>query len=153
MELELSAEREKALAIVIDEIIPPSADGRLPGAGQVGVAAHVWRSLLKMPALAEMVAQGLDALAELAKSRGAERFTALARAAQLEVMNQLAASEHSFPPILALHVYAAYYQHPRVHELIGLDPRPPHPKGYEMEPDDLTLLDPVRRRPRMYRSV
>ncbi len=30
--------------------------------------------------------------------------------------------------------------------------RPPHPKGYEMEPTDFSLLDGVRRRERLYRE-
>ena len=66
---------------------------------------------------------------------------------------RLAAAEDCFPPALVLHVLGAYYQHPRVLSALGLDPRPPHPDGYRMAPDDLALLEPVRRRPRMYRSI
>jgi hypothetical protein len=52
-----------------------------------------------------------------------------------------------------MHTYAGYYQHPRVMSALGLAPRPPHPLGYEMGADDLSLLDPVRRRAKMYREV
>ena len=45
------------LASVLDEIIPPSADGRLPGAGEVGVATHVDRALANLPDLRTMVAR------------------------------------------------------------------------------------------------
>ena len=41
----------------------------------------------------------------------------------------------------------------RVVAALGLEPRPPHPKGYEMGTDDLTLLDPVRRRGPRYRAL
>jgi hypothetical protein len=46
----------------------------------------------------------------------------------------------------------AYYQAPRVVEALGLEARPPHPKGYEVELGDLTLLDEVRRRGKLYRD-
>jgi hypothetical protein len=34
---------------------------------------------------------------------------------------------------------------------LGLEARPPHPAGYAIEPNDLSLLDPVRRRAELYR--
>jgi len=40
-DLQLSPEQEQTLACVLDELIPPSADGRLPGAGRLGLAAAV----------------------------------------------------------------------------------------------------------------
>ena len=33
-----------------------------------------------------------------------------------------------------------------------MEPRPPFPLGYEQPPDDLSLLDPVRERPKLYRD-
>ncbi|HUI24603.1 MAG TPA: hypothetical protein VL403_00860, partial [Candidatus Kryptonia bacterium] len=47
---------------------------------------------------------------------------------------------------------AGYCQHARVVEALGLEARPPHPQGYQMEPNDLTLLDDVRRCPKRYRD-
>ncbi len=34
-----------------------------------------------------------------------------------------------------------------------MEARPPFPDGYEVESDDLTLLDAVRGRPKLYRVV
>ena len=51
-----------------------------------------------------------------------------------------------------MRTYMAYYSNDRVLEGLGLEPRPPHPGGYAMEPNDLTLLDDVRRRPKLYRK-
>ena len=48
--------------------------------------------------------------------------------------------------------YAGYYQNPAVLEALGLEGRPPHPKGYEIGPDDPQLLDPVRARAPFYRE-
>jgi hypothetical protein len=53
---------------------------------------------------------------------------------------------------LLVHAYGAYYTHPRVVEALGLPPRPPFPKGYDVPATDFSLLDPVRRRAKLYRE-
>ena len=53
---------------------------------------------------------------------------------------------------LIFHTYMGYYQDGRVMEALGLEARPPFPLGYELEPGDLSLLDPVRRRPKLFRE-
>ena len=61
-------EQRTALACVLDEIIPPSEDGRLPGAGEIGLAEHLEQNVTE---LEPFVVQGLAALDELAAGRGA----------------------------------------------------------------------------------
>jgi hypothetical protein len=147
-----SADEARVLAGVLDDIIPRSPDGRLPGAGEIGLADFIAEALGKMPELRDMIVQGLSALDDLARRRTSQGFAALAQPDRRAVLNELASSEHAFPPVLILHTYAGYYRHPRVVAGLGLEPRPPHPKGYEMAPDDLTLLDAVRRRRPLYRT-
>jgi hypothetical protein len=45
----------------------------------------------------------------------------------------------------------AIYRNDRVVRSLGLDPRPPHPRGHELEDGDWPLLDPVRARAPMWR--
>ncbi len=142
---ELSEDR--TLVAVLDEIIPPSDDGQFPGAGQIGLAGHVEEALQDAPELRVMIMQGLSDLDTQARSRKATDFAALPRADKIQLLN-----EWGFVLPLTLHTFTAYYQHPRVLAALGLEPRPPHPKGYEMQPNDLSLLDAVRRRPKLYRE-
>ncbi|MBX3026207.1 gluconate 2-dehydrogenase subunit 3 family protein [bacterium] len=142
----------RALAHVLDDIIPASPDRGLPAAGALGAAAYVERSLAAMPGLKAMVADSLTQLDALARTRHPGGLDAMRPEERAAVLLEHAGSEHSFPPILILHAFAGYYQDPRVLELLGLPPRPPHPEGYAMEPDDLSLLDPVRQRGRKYRQ-
>ncbi len=151
--MSFSEDERRLLAHVLDEIIPPHDDGRLPGAGELGVATHVENALGTTPDLARIIADGLAALENIARRRAPRGFAALSREERLAVLNELAPTEHAFPPIFYLQAYAGYYHHPRVLEVLGLDPRPPHPQGYRMEPDDLTLLEKVRQRPKMYRPL
>ena len=140
-----------ALSAVLDAIIPPSADGRLPGAGALGLAAAIEE---RLGAMGAFTARGLDALDAIARERGARGFAALAPTARADALNAHATADPGFLPGLVFQVYSAYYQHPRVQEALGLEPRPPHPKGYALEQPDLdALLTPVRARAKRYREV
>lgn len=94
-----------------------------------------------------MIAQGLSELDHQARRRNASSFAALSRGDKVQLLN-----EWGFVLPLSLHAFTGYYQHDRVVVALGLEARPPHPKGYEMKPNDLTLLDAVRRRPKLYRN-
>jgi hypothetical protein len=140
-----------ALSAVLDALVPRSADGRLPGAGELGLAREIEE---KLGAMCAFTARGLDALDALARERGARGFAALAAGERADALNAHAATDPGFLPGLVFQVYSAYYQHARVHEGLGLEPRPPHPKGYALEQPDLdALLAPVRARAKLYRDA
>ncbi len=147
-----SDHEQRALSAVLDEIIPPSGDGRLPGAGELGLVRHIEQVLQQAPQVGPAITQGLSALDELARSRNAPEFAALSHQDKQEVLKQLVPTQPGFLPSLIFHTYVGYYQNGRVVEALGLEARPPFPKGHEMEPNDLTLLDPVRQRPKLYRE-
>jgi hypothetical protein len=147
-----SPDEERALAGVLDEIIPARSDGKLPGAGELGLARYIEQAVQQSPDLGRAIAQGLAALDDLAGRRGAGGFAALSSQDKLKALNEIATAQPGFLPGLIFHTYAGYYQDGRVMEALGLEPRPPHPDGYEMEPCDLSLLEAVRRRPPMYRE-
>jgi hypothetical protein len=142
-----SDDETRVLALVLDEIIPPSPERGLPGAGEAGVAAYVEQVLRALPDLRLLVTQGLADLGALARDRHGRRFAELPRTDRQALL-----ADQGFVFPLTLHTYVGYYQTPRVAEALGLESRPPHPQGYEMEPNDLSLLDPVRRRPKLFRN-
>lgn len=147
----LTAEQERILDRALDDLIPPSADGRLPGAGAVHLAPYLANALSPTPMLWDMIVESIDALEKMARARHERGFTALARDEQGKLLADLGSSANAFPPVLMIHTFAGYYQQPAVLAVFGYESRPPHPRGYEMEPDDLSLLEPVRQRGRVYR--
>ena len=50
-------------------------------------------------------------------------------------------------------VLQCYYRDDRVLRSLGLELRPPFPKGYPLEQGDWSLLDPVKTRPSMWRRT
>jgi hypothetical protein len=148
----LTPAEESALAAALDALVPRSGDGRMPGAGELGLARRVAEVARGAPDLAAAVRRGLAALATLARARGAAGVEALPVPEREALLRELAEREPGFLPGLLFHTFAGYYQHPQVLEALGLEPRPPFPKGYAMAASDLdALLAPVRARPPLYR--
>ena len=50
-------------------------------------------------------------------------------------------------------ILQCYYRDDRVMRSLEMEPRPPFPQGFEVEQGDWSLLDPVKRRGKIYRSV
>jgi hypothetical protein len=152
-EFAFSPDEARSLAAVLDTLVPPSGDGRLSGAGALGLAGAIEEAVRRSPELGVAIRFGLAGLEALARRRDPGGFAALAAPEREAALRELAVEQPGFLPGLLFQTYAAYYQHPRTLEGLGLEPRPPHPKGYAMETGDLGLLDPVRRRPPLYRKV
>ena len=144
---------QRALSCVLDQIIPPSADAKMPGAGELGVVEYIERALQKTPDLQPTIADGLAAADALAVDRGARNFETLPETQRPQVLEELTTSHPGFLPSLLFHTYVGYYQDPRIAAALGMERHPPYPGGFSMEPGDLSLLDVVKKRPKMFREV
>jgi hypothetical protein len=142
----------ETLAAALDEIIPPSADGRLPGAGFLAAGERFASIVRLMPGLDLALAGGLAALDDVARKRGATGFAALSGADRLAVLNEVAASDGGFVPSMMFVAFTTYYVEDRVVAALDLEARPPHPQGFAMGANDPTLLEPVRSRGKLYRE-
>src|SRR5438045_2461550 len=78
----------RLLTSVLDEIIPPSDDGRFPGGGELGLARYIDEALQKAPELKSMIVQGLSDLENLAHSRTTTNFAALPKEDKLQLLNE-----------------------------------------------------------------
>ncbi len=139
---------------LLDEIVPASADGRVPAAGTLGVVDFLASKAADDPALAALLRTVLKRAAALAESRGAS-FEALDAAGRIAVVEALERAEPDAFTALLQSAYMGYYSRPDVRPHFGLSDRPTQPDGYELpddDPDELAdLLAPVRARGRCYR--
>ena len=62
-----SDHQARILAEVLDAIIPPSADGLLPGAGRIDLAGAIEDALRQTPEVLAMIVQGLSSIDERVK--------------------------------------------------------------------------------------
>ena len=131
------------LDAILDTLIPPSEDGRMPGAGSLGLSEAV---LAQTAAEREVVEAGFEA----ARQGG---FVGLDLPARTAFLRELEGTQPAFVSTLYVPACTAYYQHPKVWVGLGLEPRPPHPKGYDLEAGNLEGLERVRSRGKLYRDA
>jgi len=127
-------------------MIPTSAEFDVPGADDPVIQADIVATLGRDTAL---VREALDQLARLAGQALADLDPARREA----VAVQLRASGGDAVMTLTRVVLQCYYRDDRVVRSLGLEPRPPYPKGHVLENGDWSLLDPVRARPPMWRPA
>ena len=142
----LTATQTEDLRAIAGVIIPASAAFNVPGADDPAIQADMLATLGRD---APLVREALDQLARLAGGSFAQQ-DARTREAVGQELRKLGG-----PAVAALTrvVLQCYYRDDRVVRSLGLDPRPPFPKGHELEQGDWSLLDPVRARPPMWRKA
>ena len=127
-------------------IIPASATYGVPGADDDTIFSDIVNSI------------GRDhndvcaALAELRTLAGGPLAT-LSAARRSEVAVKLRAEGGAAVGVLTRIVLLCYYRDDRVMVSLGLEARPPFPKGHVLEQGDWSLLDPVRARKPFWRPV
>jgi hypothetical protein len=134
------------LRAIAAEIIPASAEFDVPGADDPVIQADILATLGRDSGL---VREALDRLALLA---GAP-LASLDPARRQTVAMELRVAGGEAVATLTRVVLQCYYRDDRVVRSLGLEPRPPYPKGHVLEEGDWSLLDPVRARPPMWRRV
>ena len=143
----LNEEQERTLIALLNLIIPPSEDGKMPGAADVGFFAYMHNENLY-----SWIREGLLSIGEESRNMYGKEFSMLSGTNQTQLIDRLRRKLFRFFSQLATHVMLCYYQHDRVLEAIGLEVRPPFPHGYLVEDGDLTLLEAVYERGKIYRD-
>lgn len=143
---DLTADQARDLRVLAGMIIPPSTVYDVPGADDEKIFNDILRSLERdrddiRRALVHLEAIGGCAFADLEAARRAEVAAAF--------------REVGGTPLAALVrvVLLCYYRDDRVMRSLGQEARPPFPKGHVVEQGDWSLLDPVRARKPMYRTI
>ncbi|SVA46534.1 uncharacterized protein METZ01_LOCUS99388, partial [marine metagenome] len=146
----LDSDQQRTFGAILDMIIPASGDGRFPSAAETDVLGYVAKT---DPKLLETVRIELDRLNTMSENLHGLVFGDAHETVRQELLDEIRGKEPQFLRGLALQTVTCYYQDDRVMEAIGMEARPPFPKGYEVVAGDLSLLDPVRARGQVYRDV
>ena len=134
----LSAEEVGLLRQVAGLMIPQSEAFGVPGADDPIIFADVLASLGRdLPAIREALS-----LIKQAQQSDAAALAAMLTSTRPDLCTSLVSV-----------ITRCYYRDNRVMNSIGMAVRAPYPEGFSIEPNDLTLLDPVKARGRRYRLV
>ena len=142
----LTLAQQDDLRAIASVMIPASTEFDVPGADDPLIQADILATLGRD---ADLVREALDALAQLAGQPLASLDPAQREAVALELRTKGGAAVATLTRV----VLQCYYRDDRVVRSLGLEPRPPYPKGHMLEEGDWSLLDPVRARPPMWRRV
>jgi hypothetical protein len=142
----LTSAQRNDLRSVAAMIVPASEQYGVPGADDAAIQADI---LVTLGRDTEMVRSALDHLARLAGMP----LSDLGEIAREAVARQFRATGGAAAATLTRVVLQCYYRDDRVLHSLGLELRPPFPRGYSLEQGDWSLLDPVRARPPMWRRT
>jgi hypothetical protein len=143
---ELTPAESRDLRCIAGMMIPASSEFDVPGADDAVIFADIigtmGRDLVHVrEALGSLAALAGGSLADLQPAR---RDTVVMA---FRERGGLAAAT------LSRVILQCYYRDDRVVRSLGLEPRAPFPKGHTLEQGDWSLLDPVRKRPKMWRDA
>jgi hypothetical protein len=134
------------LRAIAGVIIPASAEFDVPGADDPAIQADIVATLSRDADLVR------EALYELARLAGVP-LAGLDPTRRESVGIELRAKGGATVATLTRVILQCYYRDDRVVRSLGLEPRPPCPKGHVLEDGDWSLLDPVRARPPFWRRA
>lgn len=139
-----------ALRLLVGIMIPADRQLGVPGADDDLIFADIVRS---SSIVAQAIQAALDRLDEFSGAAFAELPATLQQGTALRFLGEQSAHHQALlAPLFAL-VLQCYYRDDRVMRSVGMEVRPPFPKGFEVEQGDWSLLDPVRARRKIYRDV
>ena len=127
-------------------IIPPSAKYGVPGADDDVIFSDIVNSIGRDR-------DDLRAALAMLRALAGGPLAALEAARRSEVAAKLRAEGGAAVGVLTRVVLLCYYRDDRVMVSLGLEVRPPFPKGDVLEQGDWSLLDPVRARKPLWRPA
>ena len=142
----LSLEEQRALGCFAGLMIPPSAKYGVPGADDPAILADIVSTLGRDADAVREALRRLDALA-------GGPFVDVPADRQQSVMRTFHEEPGAPRAVIARVILQGYYRDDRVMHALGMEPRPPFPKGHVVEQGDWSLLDPVRARPKLWRDT
>lgn len=146
----LSNEHQETLAALLDSLVPADETWKMPGAGDPEILADILETAAPHgPALTAIPI----ALEAMARDSGDTTFVALASVRQAEIAQAFMSAQPDLAALLTSLIARCYYRDDRVMRSLGMEARPPHPGGFEVEQGDWSLLDPVKARAPFFRKV
>ena len=146
-----SPAQRSLLSEVINRIIPTK--DKLPGAGELGIAASIEEAAAATPELTRLFNDGLAQIGLAVGRDSAGGFEALSNTAKDDLLRSVEIANPVFFDELVLQTYNGYYTNSEVFEQIGYSLPKLAPPGSQPELLDVSLLDQQRKREPFWKKV
>ena len=147
----LAREDQQTLSTLLSAVLPANQELGTPAANDPNIMEDILRTL--RPASNEMVVEGLGDLRESSQARFGIPFEECEDAQKVTLFNEMRSRNGNFYRTLSSVLLQCYYRNDDVMRSLGMEPRPPFPEGYEIPKGDLSLLEPVRQRGKIWRDA
>ena len=155
--------QQETLAAFAGAVIPASADYDVPGADDPDIVADIVATARSYYGAVSAGLAFQDTVAQAAYGASFAELAASARADFIARSNTAGGFDDiewefdqaaiSGQRTLISIIVQCYYRDDRVMRSLDMEPRPPFPQGFDVEQGDWSLLEPVKRRGRVYRPV
>jgi len=142
----LTPDQVRSLRCLAAMMIPASSTYNVPSAADDTIFADIMRSLGRDAAQVQAAMRLLETLA-------GGVFADLDAARRESVAATFRETGGEPLKLLTRIILQCYYRDDRVMRSLDMEVRPPFPKGFDLEQGDWSLLDPVRKRAKLYRDV
>ena len=136
--------------LFVKEMIPPSTEYGLPGADDREIFDNI---LIAARGDLPLLEEGLSALEDFSQARHKKEFTLLDDQTRSRLVKKFLSSSAIYIDVIQQLILQCYYRDDRVMASLGMEARPPFPRGYQVDQSDWSLLEPVRRKDKIYRDV
>ena len=145
----LTEPQSRTLDALLDIIVPADAAIGMPSASNVDLMVYVNDFANKK---IDAIRDELDSLNESSIKETETNFADLSPEDQQALTEKLRSTQRFFAVTIETQTLQCYYQHDTVLIALGMQASAPFPEGNEVPQGDLTLLDPVRARGKIYRE-
>lgn len=142
----LAAKRD-LLSVVLDTLVPPSAE--FPESGALALE-HVLAMMGASGEAGALLAEAVGAIEAAGEARG---FASRDVAEREDLLRRVERSHPEAFDALVRHAYDGFYSHPATIRRLGLEPGPVQPRGHRIESATLPDLGRVSGRGPIYRPA
>ena len=149
---ELLAKADRlTLSALLGALLPANQQFGTPAANDSKIMEDILQTL--RPASNEGVAKGLAELRQSSLEKFDVSFDQCVDTQRVALFNGMLSQNSSFYRILSSVVLQCYYRNDDVMRSLDMEPRAPYPEGYEIPQGDLSLLEPVLKRGKIWRDT
>lgn len=147
----LAKDDRQTLSTLLGSLLPANQELGTPAGNDPSIIDDILQTL--RPVSNEGVLKGLVELRQSSQERFSLSFEECEDIQRVTLFNEMLSRNARFYRTLSAVALQCYYRNDDVMRSLDMEPRPPYPEGYEIPQGDLSLLDPVRKRGKIWRNT
>lgn len=147
----LAKDDRQTLSTLLGALLPADQELGTPAGNDPKIMDDILQTL--RPASNDGVVKGLAELRQTSQERFNVSFEECDEIQRVTLYKEMLSRNASFYRTLSAVILQCYYRNDDVMRSLDMEPRPPYPDGYDIPQGDLSLLDPVRKRGKIWRDA